>query len=278
MLDKANRKGQIVSGICGEDSVWAEIEAKRGVVGKVALVKILSLAGSSELNSARIPPCSQHSESNTVTYLKRTLSSPRWQWLNRIVGPFVWSAEPHNQWLRVEMYKELEKLIGSIDPSTLDVAEISGDYWDRPGFFRNYRSLGYPEFDICTGPTQERFDLVIAEQVFEHLLWPYRAAKNVHTMLNPGGYFLISTPFLLKIHNHPVDCSRWSEVGMKHFLAECGFPLENIVTGSWGNRACAKANLGPRWVIYQKWLHSLKNEPEFPIVVWALARTDGKPS
>ena len=28
----------------------------------------------------------------------------------------------------------------------------------------------------------------------------------------------------------------------------------------------------PRWQIYQSWRHSLKNEPDFPIVVWALAR------
>jgi len=47
--------------------------------------------------------------------------------------------------------------------------------------------------------------------------------------------------------------------------------LENIVTESWGNRACIKANW-PRWQVYQSWRHSLKNEPEYPIVVWALAR------
>jgi SAM-dependent methyltransferase len=211
-----------------------------------------------------------------MTYLERTLCSPRWQWLNQILGPFVWSGNPDNQWLRTVMNQELDALVQSIQPSRLSALEISGTNWERPGLFREYLSLDYPEFDICAGPTQERYDFVVAEQVFEHLLWPYRAARNVVQMLNPGGYFLISTPFLVKIHNFPVDCSRWTELGLKHFLAECGFPLEKIVTGSWGNRACVDANLGSRWVIYQKWRHSLKNDPEFPVSVWALAQVGGK--
>ena len=32
-----------------------------------------------------------------------------------------------------------------------------------------------------------RFDLIIAEQVLEHVQWPYRAVKNIRAMLNPGG-------------------------------------------------------------------------------------------
>jgi len=90
-------------------------------------------------------------------------------------------------------------------------------------------------------------------------------------MLTPGGYFLVSTPFLLRIHNEPTDCTRWTETGLRHFLAESGFPLAEIQTGSWGNRACVKSNFG-WWARYHPWIHSLRNEPEFPVHVWALAR------
>jgi SAM-dependent methyltransferase len=207
-----------------------------------------------------------------MNYLERTLSSPRWQWLNRIVGPFVWSGHAHNQWMRIVLNRELDRLVHELEPSTLKACEISGLFWNRPNLFREYRHLEYPEFDLCAAPHPETFDLVIAEQVFEHLLWPYRAGRNVLAMLNPGGHLLISTPFLVKVHRYPVDCSRWTETGLKHFLAECGFPLEGIVTGSWGNRACVRSNFGRRWTIFQKWRHSLANEPDFPIVVWALAK------
>jgi hypothetical protein len=90
-------------------------------------------------------------------------------------------------------------------------------------------------------------------------------------MLKSDGYFLITTPFLLRVHNFPIDCSRWTETGIKYFLAECGFDIERIQTGSWGNRACIQANF-LNWAIYRPWFHSLKNEPDFPVVVWALAQ------
>jgi hypothetical protein len=59
---------------------------------------------------------------------------------------------------------------------------------------------------------------------------------------------------------------------MKYLLAEAGFPMEKIVTGSWGNRACVKANLRsfPGWA--RRGFGSLKNEPDYPVVVWALAQ------
>jgi len=192
--------------------------------------------------------------------------------LPKFIRPFVASGRGAEQWLRIVMNRETEKLVQSLDPGTLKVLEISGDFWNRPGLFREYRSVQYPDFDICSERLDETFDLIIAEQVFEHLLWPYRAGKNVYAMLRAGGCFLITTPFLVRIHNHPTDCSRWTETGIKYFLSECGFPLESIRTGSWGNRACIKANLGRRWQIYVPWWHSLRNEPEFPGVVWALAQ------
>jgi hypothetical protein len=174
------------------------------------------------------------------------------------------------EWARVVMNRETQALIASLSPGDLRALEISGANWqDMP--FRSYRSVHYPECDICESSLDDRFDLILADQVFEHLLWPYRAARNVYKMLNPHGYFLVTTPFLVRVHNMPTDCSRWTEVGIKHFLAECGFSLEQIQTGSWGNRACVRANLS-HWSMYRPWLHSLKNEPAFPMVVWALAR------
>ncbi len=172
------------------------------------------------------------------------------------------------------MDRKTREMVNSLDYRVFKVLEISGSKWKSFGF-AEYRSLCYPDYDVCKAALADQtFDLIIAEQVFEHLLWPYRAAKNVYQMLNKDGVFLITTPFLLKVHNYPVDCSRWTELGLKHLLAEGGFDLNNIITGSWGNKACVQANLRvdelwPNWI---PWKHSLKNQPEFPVVVWGLAR------
>lgn len=176
------------------------------------------------------------------------------------------------QWIRIVMKQETQRLVLEINPKDLSVLEISGSQWKKFDF-RSYKSLGYPELDICEQRLDETFDLIIAEQVFEHLLWPYRAGKNIYQMLKPNGYFLITIPFLIRVHNSPVDCSRWTELGLKHFLAECGFPLEDIQISSWGNRQCLRAHA--RHGIcdyYVKYWHSLKNEPLYPAVVWALAK------
>jgi len=175
----------------------------------------------------------------------------------------------YGHWARTVMYRECFRLVRELDPSQLDVLEISASRVWKPLGFKSYAEANYPEFDVCGMTLPERFDLIIADQVFEHLLWPYRAGRNVHSMLRAGGHFLVTTPFLIKVHEVPVDCSRWTELGMKHFLAECGFPLDRIRTGSWGNRACVKANFR-RWA-RRGWFKSLANEPEFPVSVWALA-------
>jgi SAM-dependent methyltransferase len=167
------------------------------------------------------------------------------------------------------MMRQCRKLVQDLGPSQLAVLEISGHAYRDMGF-RKYVNVDYPSYDICVAPLEEKFDLIIAQQVFEHLLWPYRAGRNVYAMLKAGGHFLISTPFLVRVHNDPVDCTRWTETGLKYFLAECGFPLESIRTGSWGNRACIRANFG-QWIRYRPFFHSLRNEPDFPYHVWALA-------
>ena len=195
----------------------------------------------------------------------------QWAWLRYLLGR---DGLPEHQWGRVVMRQRTRAWVGEMNPGRLKVLEISGNDWRSFGF-RSYREAWFPDYDVCLGPLNEKFDLIIAEQVFEHLLWPLRAIRHVHEMLVDGGYFLITLPFLVKIHGHPIDCSRWTPLGLKHMLAEGGFPLESIRTDLWGNRACARAMMG-RWTPYVRLLHSLKNEPDFPVHVWALARKNGQ--
>jgi SAM-dependent methyltransferase len=206
-----------------------------------------------------------------------------WLWLRDGIG-WRWNivahkierllATPDAEWVRYVMDRETTRIVRALPYAGFRALEISGSKWQNFGF-ASYRSVAFDEYDVCAGPLESgAFDLVIAEQVLEHVLWPYRAVKNVRAMLRPGGWFLVTTPFLVKIHGAPVDCSRWTERGLKHLLAEGGFPLDQVQTGSWGNRACVRGSFlrVPRYV---SWWHSLRNEPNFPQVVWALARTAG---
>jgi SAM-dependent methyltransferase len=182
----------------------------------------------------------------------------------RLIG-----VEPR-QWARVVMDREIEQFVRSLKGHSLRALEISGNRWETWGF-RAYQNTSFPAYDVCEKPLErEAFDIIFAEQILEHVLWPRRAASNLWTMLRPGGMLVVNTPFLIRVHEFPVDCSRWTELGLRYLLVEAGFDLGSIRTGSWGNRACVRANFWGwrRWI---RWLHSLRNEPGFPVVVWAIA-------
>lgn len=183
------------------------------------------------------------------------------------------NAETNVQWCRVVMNAEIERFILSLNCHDIDAVEISGTGSQGKYEFRSYSTLDFPAYDVCDKPlSEEAFDLVIAEQVLEHVLRPDRAASNIFKMLRPGGVFIVGTPFLLKVHEFPVDLYRWTERGMRQLLEDAGFDV--LRTASWGNRECLLADMTPGlgWTNYNPQKHSLENEPQFAIVVWAFAK------
>jgi SAM-dependent methyltransferase len=188
-------------------------------------------------------------------------------WLKHAPNTIVYDT---TDWVRVVMYRETFKFIERLGPRSLDVLEISGgSQWHEWFSFRSYLLTDYPEFDICKHTLGGRFDLIIADQVFEHLERPARAAANAYTMLRPDGHLIVATPFLVRIHRSPIDCSCWTPDGLVCLLEEAGFPKHLIRSDGSGSRACPKANLS-RW--RKRCSRSLRNEPQFPLMVWAFAR------
>ena len=190
----------------------------------------------------------------------------------------VWAMQPADgasrHWARIVMNKETSRLIGELDYKNFHALEISGNAWANFGF-KDFTFAVYPEFDVCKQIARRAdnggFDIVIAEQVLEHVPMPWQAVTGMRASLNDGGYLLITTPFMIRVHAHPGDYTRWTEEGLKKLLEFAGFAEENIVTGSWGNRWCVVANFD-LWQQYDPLAHSLANEPDVPIHVWALAK------
>lgn len=196
----------------------------------------------------------------------------RWDAVSQRVAARACPSAP--EWSRLVMDRETSRLVSGIPYREMQAIEISGRKWAEFGF-KSYESVEFSEYDVCEAPRAiGRYDLVIMEQVLEHVLWPYRAVRNVFEMLRPSGFFLVTTPFLVKIHHAPHDCTRWTELGLKHLMAEGGFGLAEIRTGSWGNRTYVRRGLRstPKGVCYRSWWHTVRNEPNYPVVVWALAR------
>lgn len=179
---------------------------------------------------------------------------------------------------RIVMQRTTRDWLTALPLHEMEAAEISGKS-GRRYTFKSYERFRYPKHNICDGPyvdedgLVQKFDIVLANQVWEHLDRPYTATRNVLRMLRVGGYFWLAVPFFIRYHGAPVDCSRWTARGLTNLLIESGFEPENIRAEQWGNRHAAKRNLEDDWPpVYDPEQDDLTNDPNCPVCAWALAR------
>ncbi len=166
----------------------------------------------------------------------------------------------------------MDAYLTALPAAELRAAEVSGDTHAGRGW-REYSSLNYPDFDIGAPVADPgRFDVVICEQVLEHVPDPFAAASNLRELCAAGGRIVVSTPFLIRIHELPMfdmrDYWRFTPRGLRTLLERAGLEVDEI--GAWGNRDVVAGNFD-RWPRY-RWWHSLRNEPDLPVQVWAFAR------
>ena len=170
------------------------------------------------------------------------------------------------------MDRAIAQRIESLDPATRSAVEISGDAHRGDGW-REFTVLEHPEFDLCA-PLEHtgRYDVVVCEQVIEHVTDPFAAAANLRALCVPGGTAIVSTPFLVRVHELPEygmgDYWRFTPRGLEALLATAGFA--QVEVDAWGNRECVVGNFD-RWAATRQW-QPLRNEPELPVQVWAFAR------
>lgn len=179
---------------------------------------------------------------------------------------------PGEMWQRAAMNEAIETELRGLGPSGLDAAEISGAGRAALGW-RSFTSLDYPDFDLCAPLEEEaRFDVVVCEQVLEHVVDPVAAARNLRSLCRPGGLVVVSTPFLIRVHELPMygmfDYWRFTPRGLRTLLESTGLEVESV--GSWGNPEAVLGNLH-RWSALRRW-HPMHNEPDLPVQVWAFAR------
>jgi SAM-dependent methyltransferase len=183
--------------------------------------------------------------------------------------PEAGSAGDQSQ--RVVMDRAVNRFLRSLGPGKLTCVEISGEAKGALGW-KQFVSLNYPQFDICDPTPQDTYDVVVCEQVLEHVIDPFLAAANLRALCNPGGHVVVTSPFLIRPHELPMfgmrDYWRFTPRGLTVLLERAG--LEVIEASSWGNRLGVWSNLS-RWSATRDW-YPLGNNPETPVQVWAFAK------
>ncbi len=83
-------------------------------------------------------------------------------------------------WIRVVQLQDWMGYLDKLSVERLDVLEISPGFesdWQKIGF-RSYKAVHFPEFDVTRDVLPQKFDVIIADQVFEHVRDPYMAAPQ----------------------------------------------------------------------------------------------------
>jgi len=179
-----------------------------------------------------------------------------------------------DHWQRKVMYESVNAHLDALDVVGLTCVEIAGaNHAGRS--WKEFRNLDYPAFDLCAPVLEENrgaYDVVICEQVLEHVEAPWAAAANLRELCAPGGEVIVSTPFMIRVHELPYfglrDYWRFTPRGLRTLLEAGGLEVESVE--SWGNRECVVGNMRV-WSAHRPW-HSLRNEPDIPLQVWAFAR------
>jgi hypothetical protein len=82
----------------------------------------------------------------------------------------------------------------------------------------------YPDqvLDVCDNEFEKKIqfspDCIVALEVFEHLKDPFLAIQNLRKILKKEGIIIISTPFIIGIHDTPHDYFRYTKFGLMNLF------------------------------------------------------------
>jgi len=180
----------------------------------------------------------------------------------------------------LDVYDQLENILKDADISKMEIAEFGGSY----GAIRTM--IQCPNFTVSNLPTHDvqdlinvssnKYDMVILDQILEHVKDPYRAVKEMYRVLKPGGWFVNTCPFLIWVHPAPSDYWRFTKSAMRFLLEEIG-GFVNITTKSWGNTDVITFEIkNKRWYtvaqLKEMKIWSERNDPNFEHMVWSFAQ------
>lgn len=75
--------------------------------------------------------------------------------------------------------------------------------------------------DVCDVPLQDAAAArLISNTVLEHVQDPVAAVKEMHRLLEQGGYAYVTVPFLYPFHSSPSDYQRWSPEALKLLFSD----------------------------------------------------------
>jgi SAM-dependent methyltransferase len=184
----------------------------------------------------------------------------------RLRSRFYSDGDTHTQWCRIVMNRRVGEHLRSLGTG-LTAIEVSGSSHKHRAW-KDYRSTSFQDLDLCHPPASlDQYDVVVCEQVLEHVVDPWRAVQTLHDLAKPGGHLVIGLPFLCAIHGID-EYWRFTQTGATLLLESAGLVVDEI--DSWGDARTVKGH-ARRFPPYRPWRPLRAHDPARPIVIWVLA-------
>jgi SAM-dependent methyltransferase len=74
----------------------------------------------------------------------------------------------------------------------------------------------------------DRYDLVICNQVLEHVPEPEAVLRELFRVLKPNGKLWLSAPLFFEEHGKPYDFYRYTQFGYRYLFEKVGFEISQI--------------------------------------------------
>jgi SAM-dependent methyltransferase len=140
-------------------------------------------------------------------------------------------------WRRAN-WRFLSEQVGTL-PSEATILDVGAGRGDFANLFwgLDYMALDvypYPEVDIvcdltCSNPFREAvFDAVVLMNVLEHIYSTRLLLDSLVRVLKPGGVLIVAIPFLVKMHQEPVDFVRYTHYALERLGADYGLAVEHL--------------------------------------------------
>lgn len=134
---------------------------------------------------------------------------------------------------------QLNDWLKTIDVKARTVFDIGGRQGPVEGRtksweVKNYRVLDLPDFDIELNgyhfPVPPHADVIFCLEVFEYLIDPLTALKNICRMLEDGGTAYITFAFAYPHHEElEMDSLRYTEFGIRRLAEAAGLDVQEII-------------------------------------------------
>jgi len=171
-----------------------------------------------------------------------------------------------------------EKLKQTELPEDARIIEFGGSNGVMAGWLAPEHTVevapDYPEVDVqnLSGYENECCDIVIVDQILEHVPDPHQAVSEIHRILKPGGICISTTPFLIRLHGYPYDFHRFTADGLKGLFSA----FSDVEVNGWGNRLTLRTFHKYGWLSAKNarllGRAALWNEHDWPIdyLTWAV--------